>query len=155
MIGVLAGHPGPPDEWLKLRNQASIALEDALRRSEIPSTDGIHHRGKFKTLQCGVSHSSGQTKPGNLQNSRHHHQIVQQLNSLEPFKRFAGFAMCMYCIAPSYPLSDIVIAVMATWAPDLYAYYVEHLGALYAHYPDLQHIFISSIFFASTYNLSP
>lgn len=44
---------------------------------------------------------------------------------------------------------------MATWAPNLYVYYVEHLGALHAHYPGLRHIFTSSIFSASTYNLGP
>jgi hypothetical protein len=44
---------------------------------------------------------------------------------------------------------------MATWAPKLYAYYVERLGALHAHHPGLHRIFTSSVFSASSYNLGP
>lgn len=44
---------------------------------------------------------------------------------------------------------------MATWAPNLYAYYVDRLGALHAEYPRLRRNFTSSIFAASTYNLGP
>jgi hypothetical protein len=44
---------------------------------------------------------------------------------------------------------------VATWAPELYAYYVKRLGALHVHYPELQRTFPTSIFSASTYNLGP
>lgn len=85
-------------------------------------------------------------------------EIVQDLNSLEPFKHLAGFATCMY----AFPIADaphlnsnLVIAIMATWASELYTYYIERLGALYAQYPELHCIFPFSVFAASTYNLGP
>jgi len=44
---------------------------------------------------------------------------------------------------------------MATWAPDLHAYYEEKLGALYTQNPSLTKTFESSTFAATTYNLGP
>jgi len=41
---------------------------------------------------------------------------------------------------------------MATWAPDLYAYYGEKLGALHERDFSLQRIFASSVFSATMYN---
>jgi len=44
---------------------------------------------------------------------------------------------------------------MATWAPKLYAYYAEKIGALYRHDANLKPIFRNSVFSATTYNLGP
>jgi len=44
---------------------------------------------------------------------------------------------------------------MATWAPALYEYYGEKLGALYDRDFTLHRIFSSSIFSATTYNFGP
>lgn len=44
---------------------------------------------------------------------------------------------------------------MATWAPDLYNYYVDHMRPLYKHDPTLKPIFPSCIFSAATYNFGP
>ncbi|KAF8200835.1 hypothetical protein BJ912DRAFT_1019823 [Pholiota molesta] len=139
IISVLGGYPGPTDQWLKLQDQASLALEDARLRADVCGTSGVHRRGKFETLRCGVSHGGGQTRPGNLRNNPTNRKLAQELNELEPFKRFSGFAT----------------SLMATWAPKLYAYYVKHLSSLHDHYPALHRIFPSSIFAASTYNLGP
>lgn len=44
---------------------------------------------------------------------------------------------------------------MSTWAPDLYAYYVDRLSALHENDPSLKRNFSSSIFASTTYNLGP
>ncbi|KAF9470845.1 hypothetical protein BDN70DRAFT_820819 [Pholiota conissans] len=44
---------------------------------------------------------------------------------------------------------------MATWAPDLYKYYVDHMRPLYEHDTTLIPIFPSCIFSAATYNFGP
>jgi len=45
--------------------------------------------------------------------------------------------------------------VLATWAPDLHAYYADTLDALHTHNPSLKRIFPTSIFAATTYNFGP
>lgn len=155
LIGVLAGFPGSVLEWLKVHQEASRALEDARHQSKDSGGDNNHRRGKFQTLLCGVLHGGGQQKPGNLDNNDVNRQLVEELNSLEPFKRLAGFATCRRPSLLTTSLANLTIAAMTTWAPKLYAYYVEHLGTLHAHHPELRRIFTSSIFAASTYNLGP
>lgn len=44
---------------------------------------------------------------------------------------------------------------MASWAPELYKYYVNQLRLLYEKHPKLKHIFPSSIFAAASYNFGP
>jgi len=44
---------------------------------------------------------------------------------------------------------------MATWAPKLYAYYVEKIGQLYQQDPSLTPVFRNSVFSSTTYNLGP
>ncbi|KAF9553014.1 hypothetical protein CPC08DRAFT_738039 [Agrocybe pediades] len=44
---------------------------------------------------------------------------------------------------------------MATWAPDLYGYYADYMGRLYAHDSNLKRTFKNSIFAAATYNFGP
>ena len=46
-------------------------------------------------------------------------------------------------------------AIMASWAPELYKYYVNQLRLLYEKHPELKHIFPSSIFAAALYNFGP
>jgi len=43
----------------------------------------------------------------------------------------------------------------ATWAPNLYDYYVDHLHPLYAKYPNLKRNFLCSIFACATFNFGP
>lgn len=44
---------------------------------------------------------------------------------------------------------------MATWAPKLYCYYCEKLGALHSHDPSLKRNFPDSIYSAASFNLGP
>lgn len=44
---------------------------------------------------------------------------------------------------------------MATWAPDLHAYYSKTIDALHSGDPTLKRIFPSSVFSAVTYNMGP
>jgi hypothetical protein len=46
-------------------------------------------------------------------------------------------------------------ACFATWAPNLYNYYVDHLRPLYAKYPNLKRNFLCSIFACATFNFGP
>jgi hypothetical protein len=43
----------------------------------------------------------------------------------------------------------------ATWAPNIYAYYVRYLRPLYAKYPRLKRNFRNSIFSCATFNFGP
>lgn len=47
------------------------------------------------------------------------------------------------------------IGVLATWAPHLYSYYVDHLGPLFKTYPELQRNFLNSVFACATFNFGP
>lgn len=44
---------------------------------------------------------------------------------------------------------------MATWAPDLYAYYAETLGKVHSNDPSLQRPFVSSVFSPAAHNFGP
>lgn len=94
MISILAGYPSSTDEWLKLQEQASCALEDARHDAGFSKADGTHHQGNFQTLRCGISHGGSQKKPGNLRNEGVNKEIVERLNGLEPFQRLASFTTC-------------------------------------------------------------
>ncbi|PPR07320.1 hypothetical protein CVT26_013680 [Gymnopilus dilepis] len=86
-----------------------------------------------------VSHGGGSTTPGNLQNSVPNAAVIAELTQMDCFKRLAGFSS----------------SVMASQAPRLYNYYVEHLAALHAEYPGLKRLFSSSVFAAESFNFGP
>ncbi|KAH9478966.1 hypothetical protein JR316_0009429 [Psilocybe cubensis] len=138
IIGVIANHP-KDESWAELQKQAADALERNRSGCHVPPKERTHRRGKFTTLRAGVSHGGGQRAPGNLKNQKGNAKILEELNSLEPFKRFAGFAS----------------SVMHTWFKDLYNYYASTLDKLHTEYPLLQRIFPQSIFSAVSYNLGP
>uniref|UniRef100_A0A8H7XM19 Uncharacterized protein n=1 Tax=Psilocybe cubensis TaxID=181762 RepID=A0A8H7XM19_PSICU len=138
IIGVIANHP-KDDSWTELQKQAADALESKRSSCHVPAKERTHRRGKFTTLRAGVSHGGGQRAPGNLKNHKVNAKILEELNSLEPFKRFAGFAS----------------SVMYTWFNDLYHYYASTLDKLHLAYPRLHRIFPQSIFSAVSYNLGP
>jgi hypothetical protein len=50
---------------------------------------------------------------------------------------------------------DCHLACFATWAPKLYAYYIDHLSLLYAKYPSLKRNFLNSIFACAMFNFGP
>jgi hypothetical protein len=57
----------------------------------------------------------------------------------------------------SSPISwmTALIHCFATWAPNLYTYYVDHLSPLYAKYSSLKQNFCYSIFACVTFNFGP
>lgn len=95
LVAILAGHPDVED-WPLLQDQAAKALETRRTRCSIPkeARNRAHRRGKFVTLNCGVSYGGGQQVPGNLCHNPVNEQILLELNDLEPFGRVAGFASC-------------------------------------------------------------
>lgn len=58
-------------------------------------------------------------------------------------------------VAVWLPLTKLLQGCFATWAPNLYAYYVNHLRPLYAKHPRLKRIFRNSIFACATFNFGP
>ena len=91
LVAILAGRP-VDDSWDALSTDAAEALEEARRRCNVPAKDGRHRRGHFLALRCGVSHGSGQTEPGNLQNNPCNAEVLAELNQKLPFMRMSGFA---------------------------------------------------------------
>lgn len=156
VIGVIADTPND-DSWPALMATAAKLLETAQKQCDLDDKDKNHRRGEFDTLRCGVSHGGGQTKPGNLCNKPVNAKIAKALNESEPFMRIAKFTTCKhYSLSlPSCRYSYVHVAVMATWAPKLYHYYVDRLGKLHAKDSNLHRNFSSSVFEATTYNLGP
>ena len=62
-----------------------------------------------------------------------------------------GVVLTQYIAASS----SLVCRLFATWAPDLYSYYVQHIRLLYAKYPHLRRNFLNSIFTCCTFNFGP
>ena len=52
-------------------------------------------------------------------------------------------------------MTTFLTGVLAHWAPELHMYYANTLNALHTHDCSLKHIFPTSAFAASTYNLGP
>lgn len=96
IIGVLAGCPNDKG-WPTLHKKAAIALEEWRPKVHISKYDLEHtpRRGAFTTLHCGISYGGGQIKPSNLKNHPTNETILNELNSMEVFKRIAGFSSCM------------------------------------------------------------
>ncbi|KDR65549.1 hypothetical protein GALMADRAFT_32693, partial [Galerina marginata CBS 339.88] len=138
VISVLAGRP-EDDDWDRMELLGREAIESRRSRLSIHKNDRTHRRGAFPAVRCGVSHGQGPTCPHNLGNPDKNAEVVDELNNMEPFRRLSGFAS----------------SVMASWAPALYDYYTECLGALYSEHPGLKRIFPSSVFAAASYNFGP
>lgn len=133
------GHSGVTREWQRLNELACQALEDARSKLTFSSKEKVHRRGRFPALGVGISHGSGQTRPGNLHHSSHNMAILQQLLANEAFIRLSGF----------------VIGAFGTWAPKLHAYYVETLNKLLKHDPNLFLNFANGVWAAATFNFGP
>lgn len=95
VVAILAGRPADKD-WPLLQSQAAEALEKSRMKCDLPKGKGHHRRGKFVTLNCGISYGGGQRVPGNLHNEPANDAILSELNSLPVFKRLAKFSSCTY-----------------------------------------------------------
>ncbi|PPQ76862.1 hypothetical protein CVT26_001500 [Gymnopilus dilepis] len=137
-VAFLAGQPNAKD-WPQLMQAAGQALETLRPHLSIPKQERVHRRGAFPAVRCGVSHGGGTTHPGNLTNNKENTAVVEELCGMECFKRLAGFAT----------------SVMASKAPKLYHYYVEHLAELHANHPNIKRLFPSSVFAAASFNFGP
>ncbi|PPQ97895.1 hypothetical protein CVT26_013069 [Gymnopilus dilepis] len=137
-VAFLAGRLEDKD-WPELMHQASEALESNRSRLLIPKEERVHRRGAFPAVPCGISHGGGSTQPGNLNNNKNNAAVVEELCAMDCFKRLAGFAT----------------SVMASKAPKLYHYYVEHLAKLHEKHPGLKRLFPSSVFAAASFNFGP
>lgn len=95
--------------------------------------------------------------PGNLVNTAINAAVLASLLSNVYIVRIAGFASGKY-LCPvfccRYP-HTYILAAFATWAPNLYAYYVDHLRPLHMKYPRLKRNFVNSVFAAATFNFGP
>lgn len=154
IIGVIAGCPAD-ESWPDLMNEAADALRQANIDCAASKKDKTHRRGPFTALRCGVSHGGGQRRPGNLKNNATNAAILDRLNASQPFQRLSGFATCTSYARSPVRFTEADTAILAAWAPKLYQYYVDRLGALHAHDPSLRRISTSSIFSAASYNLGP
>ncbi|KII92207.1 hypothetical protein PLICRDRAFT_103115 [Plicaturopsis crispa FD-325 SS-3] len=135
VIGALCCPPEDAD-W---HDGAAAAFDDARQRMRFPKKDSNHRRGTFCAQAVGSSFGGGQKMPGNLVNTAVNTAILASLLSNIYIIRIAGFAS----------------AAFATWAPNLYTYYVEHLRPLHTTYPRLKRNFINSVFAAATFNFGP
>ncbi|KAF9554701.1 hypothetical protein CPC08DRAFT_737612 [Agrocybe pediades] len=135
IFGVLAGHPNDPN-WPEIHRLAAAALEERRCQCRVSEKNKEHRRGHFKSLRCGVSHGGGQSYPKNLHNTKANEALLEELNNLKPFRRLVGFSS----------------SVLSTWAPGVHQYYIDYLGKLYEHHPELKRTFRNSIFPAPTYN---
>ncbi|PPQ82874.1 LOW QUALITY PROTEIN: hypothetical protein CVT26_007551, partial [Gymnopilus dilepis] len=134
----LAGQPDE-DQWPQLMREAAEALESGRSRRSIPRSELVHWQGAFPAIRCGVSHGGGLTCPGNLRNNKENTEVVEELCKMNCFRQLAGFAT----------------SVMASKAPKLYQYNIEHLTTLHERHPELKHLFPSSVFAAASFNFGP
>ncbi|KAG6905921.1 hypothetical protein DXG01_016923 [Tephrocybe rancida] len=138
IIGHLVGHPDNPD-WPLVHKEAAELLEAHHHTILRSKGSKKHQQGKFPAIPYGVTHGGGRTVPGNCPHSPEISAALKTLNTSPFFQRIACFAS----------------AVFATWAPRLYAYYCDCLGALFAHDLSLSQNFLGSMFAATTYNFGP
>ncbi|PPQ82483.1 hypothetical protein CVT26_012846, partial [Gymnopilus dilepis] len=137
-VAFLAGQPNDK-EWPQLMQCAADALESSRPRLLISRGERVHRRGAFPAVRCGISHGGGSKYPGNLRNNAENAAVVDELSHMACFKRLSGFAT----------------SVMASKAPKLYQYYIEHLAELHKNHPELKRLFPCSVFAAASYNFGP
>lgn len=142
---------------LRMKHVCNVITRRIHRQPKRQKSTVTPRRGDFITLRCGVSYGGGQTRPGNLVNTKRDEALLKELNESEEFRRISGFASCTYppLSLEFKPSLRPPKAAFAMWAPDLHQYYEEKLRSLYEHDASLQRPFSNSIFSAATYNLGP
>ncbi|KAG6892783.1 hypothetical protein C0992_012538 [Termitomyces sp. T32_za158] len=129
-----------------LHQEAAQLLEEVRPSLKLPPKACRHRRGNYAALSSGVSYGGGQQQPSTFKQSETTAAVIMILNSSTPFYRLAGFSS----------------SVFSTWAPKLYDYYVDRLGAIFLNdstshpeNPALHRNFPNSVFPSATYNLGP
>ncbi|KAK7007980.1 hypothetical protein R3P38DRAFT_3325026 [Favolaschia claudopus] len=140
IIVVFVGGPDDP-EWPSVAAEAGEAMkrarEEGIRTKAFADDAGLHRRGRFYTLQSGVSHGGGQPCPRNLDISDAKQPLVDSLLGNKSVRRVCGFQSSAF----------------RTWAPKLFKDYVTDLRDLFEHDPSLRLNFTNSIFPSVTFNL--
>ncbi|KAJ7279786.1 hypothetical protein C8J57DRAFT_1058650, partial [Mycena rebaudengoi] len=139
VCGMYAGAPSDQNWWTEVHDRAVAAMEWARENCSISEVRTFHRRGNWASLTTGQSHGGGQVMPGTLLNGVINSAILIFLLNESAFIRLAGFAT----------------GVFATWAPNLYEYYVDHMKLFYGQYPHLKRPFLNGIWSACTFNLGP
>ncbi|KAJ7429961.1 hypothetical protein B0H11DRAFT_1765935, partial [Mycena galericulata] len=142
IIAILLGRP-EDDGWDNVVADAFQAM-DRVRRAgrrsgAFRARDSVHRRGRFTLLASGVSFGGGQSRPGNLVNSRKRQKLINYLLANKSIGRLAGFQS----------------SGLAHYAPKLWRYCRDTLRALFKHHRGLKHNFNNSIFPAATFNCGP
>ncbi|KAL1740607.1 hypothetical protein HDZ31DRAFT_47158 [Schizophyllum fasciatum] len=138
VFAVLAGHPDDPS-WPSVHTSLAEEIRACGEHVRFPVAASDHRRGRFGAQAYGVSHGGGQTAPANLKHTRTMEKALLHLLSLTSMVRIASFAS----------------SVFSTWAPLLFAYYAEHMGALFQNNPSLVRNFARSIWACVTINFGP
>ena len=152
LVAILAGHPDD-DCWPDLCKQAANMFEEARGRCQIPIKAGHHLHGHFAALRTGVSHGGGQKAPENLQNSPQNNEILTELIHSGGIRDLQRVSIA--CAGKPSLISPGTTGVLATWTPDLHAYYASALNILHMHNQSLKRNFPTSVFAATMYNLGP
>ncbi|KAG6864040.1 hypothetical protein C0991_000831, partial [Blastosporella zonata] len=93
MLALLGGAPND-DKWPALHAEAAELLESNRCRLHLPKGSGVHWRGKFTALFCGVTHRGGTVRPVNCAQHKDNSAVLATLNSSLPFVRLSGYASC-------------------------------------------------------------
>jgi hypothetical protein len=152
---VLAGHPDDPS-WGAVHSEAAELLEQTRPLLSLSKKAKKHRRGHFGALSFGISHGGGQTVPGNLKQEGPNDGPMSRVMHHGSFERFSGFGSSTWSrsFMPLFtnPLSA---EVLASWYPELHAYYADHLEALLTNDPGLVRNYRSSVFASATVNFGP
>ncbi|KAK7033880.1 hypothetical protein R3P38DRAFT_2773188 [Favolaschia claudopus] len=139
IFAVHGSTPKDPTFISKVHDPAVAALEKARDQMSIPAGSEQHRRGKFVTLTGGQSHGNRREGPMDVTNGVINAAVFLALITNAAFISLAGFATSLF----------------ATWAPNVFDFYVDYMSCFYAHYPNMQRPFLNSIWSACTFNLGP
>ncbi|KAK7051853.1 hypothetical protein R3P38DRAFT_3172173 [Favolaschia claudopus] len=142
IIVVFIGGPDDP-EWPSVAAEAGeamrLAREEGIRTNAFADDAGLHRRGRFYSLQSGVSHGGGQPCPRNVDIPAAKQPLIDSLLGNKSVRRICGFQSSAF----------------RTWAPKLFKDYVTDLRDLFEHDPSLRLNFTNSIFPSVTFNVGP
>ncbi|KAJ7640651.1 hypothetical protein B0H17DRAFT_1216496 [Mycena rosella] len=110
---------------------------DFMEKIHDPAVEAMEEA--WTNLTAGDSMGGGQVCPGALVNGVINTAVLVALLSNIAFIRYAGFAT----------------GLLATWAPNLFDFYVDYMRVFYKHYPHLHRPFLNGIWCAVTFNLGP
>ncbi|KAJ8473947.1 hypothetical protein ONZ51_g7542 [Trametes cubensis] len=120
-------------------HEAEDALIWARSALRLDSKKSKHRRGRYAAITCGISYGGGQRRPGNLAQTAHNRNIINQLLRNTAIQRLAGFGD----------------ACLRLYAPRLYRYYSDTMDALCRDNCELRRNFRRGVFGAATFNLGP